>query len=147
ISLGTQIRGLVGEKGILPAGEFLSRQRHRGLKRFWHLPTLCWLGHSDRFLSGLCWGGALLSVLLIGGFAPIPILVLLWLFYLSLFTVCRIFLGYQWDILLLETGFVAIFLAAPQISPRFPPHYAPPTVAIWLAWWLLFRLMFSSGLV
>src|SRR5437870_9799309 len=57
------------------------------------------------------------------------------------------FLRYQWDILLLETGFLAIFLAPLELRPQFPPANAPSPVMIWLLWWLLFRLMFSSGVV
>ena len=50
-----------------------------------------------------------LGILLIIGIAPAPCLALLWLLYLSLVTVGRDFLGFQWDNLLLETGFLAIF--------------------------------------
>src|SRR6266704_2302866 len=124
-SLATQVRGLAGEQGILPAAELLAGRRHWGRVRFYRWPTLCWLSTSDGALLGLSWGGAGLAVLLILGVAPIPILILLWMFYLSLFTVCRLFLCYQWDILLLETGFLAVFLAPPNIAPRFLPTTAP----------------------
>ena len=117
VSLAIQIKGLVGKDGILPACECLAGRRHWGPSRFWRLPTLCWFNCGDSFLLSLSWGGAFLALLLIAGVAPLPMLFLLWLFYLSLFTVCRIFLGYQWDILLLETGFLAIFLA-----PSMPLH-------------------------
>jgi hypothetical protein len=147
VSLATQIRGLVGVKGILPAAEFLASRRSRKTSRFWRVPTLCWISSADGFLLFLCWGGAALSLLLVVGVAPVIALFLLWLFYLSLLTVCRLFLGYQWDILLLETGFLAIFLAPPELVPRFPPSSAPSPLIVWLFWWLLFRLMFSSGLV
>ncbi len=83
---------------------------------------------------------------LIAGAAPLPVMVLLWLFYLSLFHASRIFLGYQWDTLLLETGFLAIFMAPLAMSPGFPPSAEPTAGVRWLLWWLLFRLMFSSGL-
>lgn len=146
VSLALQIKGLVGSQGILPACEFLARQRSAGFARFWQTPTLCWLSSRDGFLSGLAWGGAALSLLLIIGLAPIPVLLLLWLCYLSLFTVCRLFLSYQWDTLLLETGFLAIFIAPTDWLPRLP-HAAPSPLAIWLFWWLLFRLMFFSGVV
>src|SRR3989442_698777 len=59
----------------------------------------------------------------------------------------RIFLGYQWDILLLEVGFLAIFVSPLEWLERFPPTMAPPSPILWLLWWLLFRLMFSSGVV
>src|SRR5438046_1616984 len=80
---------------------------------------------TDGMLQFLCWGGALLSLFLVAGLAPVPVLILLWLFYLSLFTVCRVFLGYQWDILLLETGFLAIFIAPFEVLPRIPHAAAP----------------------
>ena len=120
-----------------------------------HLPTLAWLNSSDRFLLFLCWGGAALALVLAAGVAPPLIAALLWLFYLSLFNVCPLFLGYQWDVLLLETGFLAIWLAPLEWLPQWPalgavegpPVEEPHRVALWLAWWLLFRLMFASGVV
>ena len=55
-------------------------------------------------------------MLLIVGIAPAPCLALLWLLYLSLVTVGRDFLGFQWDNLLLEAGFLAIFFAPLQLA-------------------------------
>ena len=90
--------------------------------------------------------------------------------YLSLATVGRDFLGFQWDNLLLEAGFLAIFFAPWQWLPRCslgalascrrgvvgsgrqdagaPAQEAPPSrIALWLLRLLLFKLMFSSGCV
>src|SRR5262252_578591 len=147
VSLAAQIRGLVGQQGILPVADFLNSRRHWGWQRFYRIPTLCWWRADDRFLLFLTWGGAVLSLLLVIGVAPLAILIVLWAFYLSLFSIGRIFLGYQWDILLLETGFLAIFLAPPRLLQEWPPTVAPPALILWLLWWLLFRLMFSSGMV
>src|SRR5436190_107863 len=72
-------------------------------------------------------------------------LFLLWLLYLSLFNVARPWLGFQWDVLLLETGFLAIFFAPWTTRPEWPPAAAAPKIILWLFYWLLFRLMFSSG--
>src|SRR5256885_1629645 len=111
-SIGTQILGLIGRHGIWPAAEMLhANKKLRTGTCFWLLPTLCWWNSTDAALRFLCWGGTALSLLLAAGCAPVPILILLWIFYLSLFTVCRVFLSYQWDVLLLETGFLAVFLA------------------------------------
>jgi uncharacterized membrane protein YphA (DoxX/SURF4 family) len=145
VSLGAQINGLVGSRGILPARDFLLAKQAWGRSRFWQVPTLCWWNRSDRFLQFLCWGGAGLAVLLGLGVAPVLTLILLWAAYLSLFSVCRIFLSYQWDILLLETGFLAIFIAPFELLPTFPPATGPSPVMLGLLRWLLFRLMFSSG--
>ncbi len=146
-SLATQIKGLVGRKGILPAADFLASRNRWGIRRFYRIPTVCWFNSSDGFLLFLSWTGAALSLLLIVGIAPTLVLGLLWLFYLSLFAVGRIFLGYQWDILLLETGFLAIFLGPWEMTTHFAPASTPPVIIRWLFWWLLFRLMFSSGMV
>src|SRR4051794_4876118 len=85
LSLATQITGLVGVRGILPAVEFLHSRRHWGPSRFWRTPTLCWLNTSDWFLCFLCWSGVALSLLLMAGVIPLACLILLWLCYLSLF--------------------------------------------------------------
>ena len=91
------------------------------------IPTLCWLDASDNFLHFLCFGGTLLSLLLIAGFAPVLVLFLLWVFYLSLAVAGQDFLNFQWDALLLETGFLAIFFAPVQWLPNFRRESAQPT--------------------
>ena len=147
LSLAVQIKGLIGSGGILPAGGFIAKQKRFGLGGFHRDPTIFWINSSDAFLVATTWIGVVLSVLLLIGFAPMPILALLWILYLSLFTVGRIFLGYQWDVLLLETGFLAIFLAPLEWAPHFPLTQSSSAIILWLLWWLLFRLMFSSGMV
>ncbi len=137
LSLWMQVDGLIGEHGILPVAEFLPAARaHLGGNAPFVLPTLCWLNASDAFLHFLCGAGAVLSVLLIAGFLPVVSLVLLFVFYLSLTIAGQTFLSFQWDILLLETGFLAIFFAPfrwrlggkrdEPFSPRrsFPPEAA-----------------------
>jgi predicted DCC family thiol-disulfide oxidoreductase YuxK len=153
ISLWTQISGLIGHEGILPADRFMSSVRQQcdqqgiGLDRFYLCPTLCWLNASNGFLHFQCAAGSVLAALLILGIAPVPCLALLWLLYLSLVTVSRIFLGFQWDSLLLEAGFLAIFFAPWQWWPR-PSRESPPSrIALWLLRLLLFKLLFSSGCV
>src|SRR5580700_6109530 len=74
-------------------------------------------------------------------------LFLLWALYLSLCTISSPFLSFQWDNLLLETGFLAIFFAPLQLWERSSRRTEPPTLVLWLVRWLLFRLMFESGCV
>src|ERR1043165_5554713 len=133
VSLGSQIDGLVGHDGILPVADQLTEAGGpAGLKRFWWVPTFCWFNTSDGFLHVQCGAGVVLSFLLIVGVAPILDLVLLWALYLSLSTIGGDFLGFQWDTLLLETGFLAIFLAPRQWLPKFSRE-SPPSVAVpWL---------------
>src|SRR5438094_6126519 len=66
VSIGTQVKGLIGRRGILPAAIFLDDLKTvLGRARFAEIPTLCWFNSSDRFLQCLYWGGAALSVALI----------------------------------------------------------------------------------
>ena len=148
LSLATQILGLIGQNGILPASEFLGMIHSRvGAERYWFFPTLAWLSASDTALRVMSVGGVIGAVLLIFDIAPILILPLVWVLYLSLVTVGQDFLAFQWDSLLLETGFLVIFLAPWRLWPRRSTEAEPPTVPRWLLWFLLFRLMFSSGVV
>jgi predicted DCC family thiol-disulfide oxidoreductase YuxK len=148
LSLAMQIIGLIGHNGILPAGEFLAIAASRvGADRYWYFPTLAWLNSSDAVLRAMTVGGTMGSLLLIFDLAPIPILSVLWALYLSLVTVGQDFLGFQWDALLLEAGFLAIFLAPAHLWPRPSPKPPTPRMPRLLLWFLLFRLMFSSGVV
>jgi len=153
LSLGSQIDGLVGHQGILPVDRFMAELRQQydaggiGLDRFRLVPTLAWFGTSDSCLHWQCAAGAALSLLLVVDIAPAPCLALLWLLYLSLATVTRAFLGFQWDNLLLETGFLAIFFAPWQLWPRRARVVPPSRLAVMLLQVLLFKLMFSSGCV
>jgi lipase maturation factor 1 len=148
VSLAVQIEGLVGARGILPAAQLLDWAReHVGPERYRLLPTLAWLSASDGFLLFLCWGGAGLALLLLAGAAPIPVLALLWVFYLSIVGAGQVFLGYQWDGLLLEVGLLAILLAPPVWRSRPGKDPAPSWHSVWLLRWLLARLMLASGVV
>ncbi len=138
----------MGAGGILPARAYLEEVAGVvGRSRYWWLPTLFWLHPTDGMLHALCATGSALAVLLIAGIAPVPCLAGLWLAYLSLETIGQDFLSFQWDILLLETGFLAIFLAPLQLRPSLTREAAPPLAIVWLFRWLLFRLMFGSGAV
>jgi lipase maturation factor len=135
-SLAVQIDGLAGPDGILPFQEVLdgvfADQGYRALLR---LPTLFWLNSSDAALQGTALAGALVALLLALGWVwTRPALILLFVLYLSIYHAGQIFTAFQWDTLLLETGFLAIFLAD-----------APTRLIVLLFEWLLFRLRFLSG--
>lgn len=111
-SLSTQIIGLIGSEGIIPANSFLTLLgRHLGAERYWLFPTLAWINASDTSLQLICNSGVILALSVVLGFLTGPALLLLWGLYLSLVIIGQDFLSFQWDILLLETGFLAIFLA------------------------------------
>jgi predicted DCC family thiol-disulfide oxidoreductase YuxK/uncharacterized membrane protein YphA (DoxX/SURF4 family) len=152
-SLLGQIQGLAGSHGIAPASSMMellkteAARNHIGLERFHIVPTLAWWSASDQALQWQCATGVALSILLLFGIAPAPVLFLLWCLYLSLTSVCSPFMDFQWDTLLLETGFLAIFFAPLQWLERPARQSRSSTVALWLLRWLIFRLMFESGCV
>ena len=144
LSFGAQIDGLIGSKGILPAADFFAAVHRSGAG--WHFPSiLAWTGAGDAAIHAWCWAGVASSVLLIAGIAPAGNLVFLWAAYLSLSIAGQDFYQFQWDILLLETGFLAIFLAPWNLWVK--KAASPPRLAHFLLVWLLFRLLFESGVV
>ena len=63
----------------------------------------------------------------------------LWVLYQSIVNVGGTFYGFGWETLLLEAGFLAIFLGNAAIAPPFP---------VLLAFrWLAFRVEFGAGLI
>src|SRR6059058_594396 len=158
VSLWVQVDGLVGSNGVSPLNQFLPAVYERfGSSAYSLLPTLCWFTASNGFLNFLCGGGVVLSLLLIAGIAPALSLVVLFVFYLSLTIAGQTFLSFQWDILLLETGFLSIFLAPWRLWPRELMWWlgsatsatASPVsrAGLFLLKVLLFKLMLMSGVV
>src|SRR6516165_10784464 len=158
VSLWVQVDGLVGSDGVSPLDQFLPAVYERfGHNAYSLLPTLCWLDSSNSFLHFLCGGGVVLSLVLILGIAPALLLIVLFVFYLSLTIAGQTFLIFQWDILLLETGSLSIFLAPWRLWPRelmwWPGSPTPATASpvsragLFLLKLLLFKLMLMSGVV
>jgi hypothetical protein len=145
--LGSQILGLIGSNGILPAGTFLDiASSQLGNDKYWMLPTLGWFSTSDAFLQGLCWVGVAASTLALVNIFPILAFFLCWVVYLSLTILGQEFLGFQWDALLLEIGFLAIFFSPLCVIPK-PSQATPPSRFIhFLLKLLLFRVLFSFGM-
>ena len=144
-SWAVQCAGLVGEGGLLPTADLMQVVREREVS-FLDFPTVFHWHYSDAFQTALCWIGVGLSGLVIAGVWQGPLLALLWLGYLSLCATGGLFLGYQWDALLLEAGLLGLFLAPWRWwSPRADAD--APTGAVFLLHWLLFRLMWLSGYV
>jgi hypothetical protein len=136
LSLAVQIDGLAGPGGILPFHPMLDRAfEEDGYIAVLRHPTLFWLSGSDATLQGAALAGAGLALLLLLGWGrPRPVLILLYVLYLSLYHAGQIFTSFQWDTLLLECGFLSIFLAD-----------GPTRLVVLLYYWLLFRLRFLSG--
>ncbi len=137
-SWGVQAAGLIGSRGILPAAQFFQAvQQGYGSSAYWMAPSVFWLNAKDGALTAGWVAGAIFA--LVSMFAPwkwavrtaLAACLVLWV---SLGSAGQDFLSFQWDILLSEAGFLAIFA---DDSP----------VRIWLFRWLAFRLMFYSGVV
>jgi hypothetical protein len=141
---------LLGSSGLLPAREFLAAvgaEHGRSLSTFMSVPTLFWLDASDGAFRAAGVAGLALSLAVLLGFANVPMLLALWALYLSFVNAGQIFYGYGWEMLLLETGFLAIFLAPLGRPGPFPLNTPPSPVVIGLLRWLTFRLMFGAGLI
>ncbi len=141
--------GLIGEQGILPMGRYLEMvAQHYGSESaaFQKLPSLFWWNHSDGMLLAVGWTGLLISGAVLCGYANSVMLLVLWALQLSLVHVGQLFWGYGWETQLLETGFLAIFLA-PLLDGRPFPKTRVPRIAILLFIWLIARIMLGAGLI
>ena len=135
-----QFRALLGERGLLPIPAYLRRVSFR------QEPSIFHWHYSDRFFAVVAATGAVLAagtVLGVTDRVPLPIAMLvwlvLWMLYLSIVNVGQRWYSFGWESLLLETGFIAIFLGNDSVAPPLP-------VLIALRW-LLFRLEFGAGLI
>jgi hypothetical protein len=135
-----QFRGLLGERGLLPI------PNHLRTTTFRRAPSLFHWHYSDRFFGLAAGTGLVLSVIAMLGLAEsgplwlaVGVWAVLWMLYLSIVNVGQIWYGFGWESLLLEAGFLAIFLGSAQT--------APPTLVLWALRWLLFRVEFGAGLI
>jgi hypothetical protein len=146
-SLALQLDPLLGSHGLLPIAQLLaSDHAHIGWDAYWKQPTLFWLGSSDAVLHVACYAGVALSAAALLGATNALVQLSLWALYLSFVHVGQIFYGYGWEIQLLETGFLAVFLC-PARGLRPFPATASPRVVIWLLRWLVFRVMLGAALI
>ena len=133
-SLRPQMAGLFGSHGIVPIAELLNNAHNQlGSQAYTLIPSIFWLGAPDKWIGGVCLLGSAAAILMLTGFFSRIASLVCWVLYLSIVSTGAPFTNFQWDALLLESGFLALFAGAP-----------------WLVWAyrvLLFRLIFESGLV
>ncbi|ADJ13872.1 lipase maturation factor family protein [Halalkalicoccus jeotgali] len=139
-----QFRPLAGEDGLLPLSRYVENASFR------ERPSLFYFYPSDRVIAIAAWTGVGLSLLALVATpywlpdpyatpASMALWAGLWLLYLSFVNAGQTFYGYGWESMLLETGFLAVFLGAGGV--------APPFVVFVLLQWVLFRNMFGAGLI
>jgi len=136
VSLAVQVQGLIGREGILPAADYLAAvHQNLGNSAYRLAPTLFWMNSSDTALFAGAVAGAVLGFLVIADRWTRPALIGLFALYLSYVYAGQEFMSFQWDSLLLEVGFLAIFLTGRS------------RIVIWLYRWLVFRYIFLAGIV
>ena len=135
-----QFRPLLGERGLLPAPHFLAAVP------FGSAPSLFHLRYSDRLFGVVAWTGLVLALAALTGLTdlvPLPVAMLVWLalwaLYLSIVNIGQTFYSFGWETLLLEAGFLAIFLGNATTATPLP--------LVVLVRWLLFRVEFGAGLI
>ncbi len=147
VSTALQVLPLLGTSGLLPVNLFIERIAGESLlQTFMINPSIFVLAHSDMLLVLLAWIGAVLSLVVLLGFANSIIMFILWFLYLSYVNVGQLFYGFGWEIQTCEIGFLAIFLV-PLLDWRPFPKRESPLPFIWLIRWFLFRFYLGSGLI
>jgi hypothetical protein len=129
LSLGSQVKVLYGEKGLLPIADYLAQAK------LFEAPSLFFINSSDHMLIAVCSAGMALSVLALF-WQPRACHGINTLLYLSFAAVGHSFMQFQWDNLLLECGFFAMFL----------PRRRPSRLIHMLFRLILFKLYFESGI-
>ena len=148
-SFAFQIHGLVGQRGILPAGEYLSLVRSQlpGVRHIWYAPTLLWFGAGDAALTVLVVAGLVASLLLVFNLWPKVTVALCTVLFLSCIAALQDFSSYQSDGMLLEAGFLSIFCAPRGLRPGLGAPDPPSPFSLFMLRWEWFRIYFESGIV
>ena len=141
-SLAFQIQGLIGPRGILPAGEYLNEVAPLlpGLSRFYHVPSLLWIGAGSGALAVLVGAGLIASALLTLNLWPRGSIAVCLVLFLSFLSAAQDFSSYQSDGMLLEAAFLSLFLAPPGLRPGLGADSPPSRASLFLLRWEWFRM-------
>jgi hypothetical protein len=148
-SFAFQIHGLIGERGILPAGAYLEQVRAAlgAARSIWYAPTLLWLGSGDVALTVVVAAGVVSSLLLVANVWPRVTIALCTALFLSCVAALQDFSSYQSDGMLLEAGFLSLFFAPSGIRPGLGVTDPPSPFSRCMLVWEWFRIYFESGVV
>ncbi len=151
VSFWTQSAGLVGDHGLIPVKLYFDAMKSQPglswLDRFLAAPSLLWFSPDSAGLNTLMGIGVGCSLLVMMGFLSGWALLGCVITYGSLRGGVPVFLNFQWDILLVESGLVALLIAPWGLWQKPMAPREPPAIGRWSLWWLLFKLMVMSGLV
>jgi hypothetical protein len=153
-SLWSQVPGLFGREGLLPVGSGGYYRTPWLLLRHWFRDEPA-VG-----MEAVCMAGTVLSAMGVAcaRFRCGSVLAVLWWLYRTVYRVGGDFLGFQWDILLLECGLLGVLSqpllplpvvadASTTTSDAAASASARASMGLWVLQWLFFRLMFASGAV
>ena len=139
-----QVKGLIGQDGILPAGQTLAAiAESSGKSRFWLAPSLFWISSSTHFIVFVMWVGLLASIAAFFNLWPRASLLICWICFLAFVSAAADFSGYQSDGMLLEAGFISLFFAPPGPRPGLGRDHPPIRVCLWLLHWDWFSIYFK----
>ena len=160
ISLYSQIQGLWGNSGILPANLFLSKinQNKFELKYFISYPSIALFFNSDinshqieNLLYILCIIGIFISILIIFQYSFIFNFLgfsILWYIHYNFYFLGQDFMRFSWDELLLEAGFISIFFSPFNLNgKKYINHITHiNNISFYLLKFILFKFMISTGI-
>jgi lipase maturation factor 1 len=92
----------------------------------WYAPTILWLSAGNHMLIALAIVGMFASLLLVANIWPRAMLLLCFIGFLSFVGAAQDFANYQSDGMLLEAGFISIFLAPGGLLPGWGATSPPP---------------------
>jgi hypothetical protein len=149
LALSDQIDGLIGPRGISPAGHYLTavREAFPGVRAFWFAPTLLWFSSGAGMLNAIVVIGLLASAALLLNLWPRAAIAIGGVAFLSFIGASQQFGQYQSDGMLLEAAFLSFFFAQRGLRPRLGAGHPPSRAALWLLRYEWFRIYFESGLV
>jgi len=167
LSIYFQIQGLYGDEGIFPANHLYKKliDPNSNFKFvdypvliyfsnhfqafFNYFPVLKNFSNVENFLHLLCLFCIMISILIVLNnrlvYNPLGFFIL-WLSYLTFLLIGQTFMSFQWDIFLIEVGFITIFFC-PLTKSYSKEINSINDLSYMLIRFLMFRFMFSSGVV
>jgi len=147
-SLAEQVRRCLGSDGLSPVNDYIQglwgNTSLTYFERIVECPSLFLWFPGDAALIGCAWAGVVLALMTIAGLFSRWCFILMFILYGSVMEVGGVLYSFQWDLLILETTFLAILPPSSGVLFRKWTRGADALVT-WLMLWLVFRLYIESG--